>query len=161
MEEILKKISSYNIFNFLLPGTIFAFAAEVLTDFSVVQDDLLIALFLYYFFGLIISRVGSIVVESGLKKVGFLEFAEYPDFVHASQKDATLVTLSEVNNTLRTMCSLMLFIPGVVFYEKLIRTWPGLTELAQYIMFALLLLLFVLSYRKQTKYITKRIEANK
>ena len=67
MKEIINKLSSYNLFNYLLPGTVFVALTEAFTSFPFAQDDLLIALFLYYFIGLIISRIGSLFVEPFLR----------------------------------------------------------------------------------------------
>lgn len=161
MQEILQKISSYNIFNYLLPGTIFAFATEAFTDITVVQSDLLIGLFLYYFIGLVISRVGSLIVGEVLKYFGFIRFSDYKDYVLAASTDETLPALSEVNNTLRTMCSLFLFIPAIIAYEKLAQSYPTFAQIAPYVILILIFVLFLFSYRKQTRYIRKRVNAHK
>lgn len=67
MDGLLDKISSYNIFNYLLPCSIFAVVADALTSFHVLQEDIVIGLFLYYFIGLVVSRVGSLVIEPSLR----------------------------------------------------------------------------------------------
>jgi hypothetical protein len=87
MKEILEKISSYNLFNYLLPGTVFVFVLAKISEHNFIQKDLLIGAFLYYFIGLIISRIGSVIIEPLLKKWNFLKFAEYSDFVIYSKKD--------------------------------------------------------------------------
>ena len=73
MEDIVKsissKISSYNIFNNLLPGIIFCVTITKLTRFSMVVDGILEQLFIWYFFGIVISRIGSVFVEWLLKKI--------------------------------------------------------------------------------------------
>ena len=75
MEEIVKsisdKISSYNIFNNLFPGIIFCSVLTNATRFSLATDNILEQLFIWYFTGMIISRIGSIFVESSLKKIKF------------------------------------------------------------------------------------------
>src|SRR5436190_18350950 len=98
MKELLDKISSYNLFNYLLPGVLFAALADIVTSYKFVQPDLLVGAFVYYFFGLVISRLGSLVIEPLLKALSFLHFASYEDFIAVSQKDAKLEVLSEVNN---------------------------------------------------------------
>ena len=45
MDGLLDKISSYNIFNYLLPGSIFAVVADALTSFRVLQEDIVVGLF--------------------------------------------------------------------------------------------------------------------
>jgi len=99
MNAILNKISSYNLFNYLFPGIVFVALSKEFTEYSFVQQDLLIAAFLYYFIGLVISRFGSLVIEHFLKRLHFLDFADYKDFVAISKKDEKLEVLSEANNT--------------------------------------------------------------
>ena len=80
MKEFIDKISSYNIFNYLLPGILFVGLGKEITSFSLVQSNLLIGLFLYYFIGLIISRLGSLTLEPLLKWIKFVKFAPYEDY---------------------------------------------------------------------------------
>lgn len=60
MSELIQKLSSYNLFNYLLPGIVFSVLLEQMTSYSIVQKDLFVNPFLFYFIGLCISRVGSI-----------------------------------------------------------------------------------------------------
>ena len=63
MKEILDKLSSYNLFNYLLPGVLFVVIASKVTRYGFIQDDIVIGVFLYYFIGMVISRFGSLVIE--------------------------------------------------------------------------------------------------
>ena len=110
IKDVLEKVSSYNIFNYLFPGILFVFIAKALIGLNLIQDNVLIGVFLYYFIGMIISRIGSIFIEPFLKKVKFLKFAEYKDFVIASAKDSKIELLSEVNNTYRTILSMLVLL---------------------------------------------------
>ena len=80
MNALLSKLSSYNLFNYLFPGIIFVILAEGVTDYSLIQEDIAIGAFLYYFIGLVVSRFGSLMIEPFLKKVSFLRFADYKNF---------------------------------------------------------------------------------
>jgi hypothetical protein len=160
IKDILEKISSYNIFNYLFPGILFVFIANGLIGYNLIQENVLIGIFLYYFIGMVISRVGSIFIEPFLKKINFLKFADYKDFVLASKKDSKIELLSEVNNTYRTLLSmfLLLSLSKLYLYFKLKF---GITHNVTLLLITLsLLILFLYSYRKQTNYITKRIRAN-
>lgn len=159
MQELLNKLSSYNIFNYLLPGVVFvALAPSVSGDFFA-QENLLVAAFLYYFIGLVVSRFGSLVVEPVLKRVGFLKFADYDAFVSASGRDAKIEMLSEVNNTYRTFCAMFVLLLVLRLYRKLASTLPGLHEWDVVILLVASFVMFLFSYRKQTDYITKRVKA--
>jgi hypothetical protein len=160
MNELLSKISSYHLFNYLLPGSLFAVVATELTHRQFVQQNLVLGLFVYYFYGLIISRVGSLFVEPFLKWVRFLKFANYRDFVAACKKDPKIDELSETNNMYRTLCTLLItltLLQGIVLLEL---RYPQLKRAELPILIAVVFGLLLFSYKKQTGYITKRVKAN-
>ena len=159
MNELFNKLSSYNIFNYLLPGILFAIFAGEIIHYPLVQRDILTGAFLYYFLGLVVSRFGSLTIEPILKWLRFVKFADYKDFVLVSQKDPKLDVLSEVNNTYRTLAALFSLLLLLKLYMKLEARFPGLKDWDITIMAGLLLIMFLFSYRKQTAYITKRIKA--
>ncbi len=160
MNDLLAKVSSYNIFNYLLPGVLFVVFAHTITHFSFYQENVLIAAFMYYFAGMVISRIGSLIVEPALKVVGFLKSSVYADFVHASSTDEKLETLSEANNSYRTICALFVSLLALKLFEILQSMYAPLRAGSIYWLSGVLLLLFLFSYRKQTSYITKRIDAD-
>ncbi|MBW7992074.1 MAG: hypothetical protein FVQ84_18955 [Planctomycetes bacterium] len=160
MKDILSKLSSYNLFNYLLPGIIFVILANEFTNFSFIQQDIVIGLFLYYFIGLVISRFGSLLIEPILRYLSFLKFLSYKDYVVASKKDEKIELFLEVNNTYRTLSSLFILLPLLKLYEKIQGRFLVLQKWDSIILVLLLLVLFLFSYRKQTHYITKRIETN-
>jgi hypothetical protein len=116
----------------------------------------MIEAFLAYFLGLVISRVSSIIIEPLLKKIKFVKFAEYKDFVLASESDKKIELLSESNNMYRVFISLFFVLIIIILYEIFLQDiFVGYTS---YIVMIGLLILFLFSYRKQTSYITQRIE---
>ncbi len=159
MKELLDKISSYNLFNYLLPGILFVAILNTFTTYSFPLDNLVVGAFEFYFIGLVVSRFGSLFIEPVLKKVSFLKFANYSDFVSASQKDSKIEILSEVNNMYRTLSSLLILLILLKLFEWIEFKLPVLKEWNLHILIAFLLVLFLCSYRKQTEYITKRIKA--
>lgn len=160
MKEIIDKITSYNLFNYLLPGILFAVVAEKLTPFSFVQENIIIGAFVYYFIGLVISRFGSLIIEPFLKKITFLKFAPYSDFVSASKNDLKLEVLSEANNMYRTFSALFILLLLLKFYSLIQFKFTAIEAYNPYILIILLLVMFLCAYRKQTKYITNRIKSN-
>lgn len=161
MKEILDKVTSYNLFNYLLPGTLFVVILDKFTQYSFTQDNLIIAAFVYYFAGLIISRIGSLVIEPILKKLDFVEFAEYKDFVIASKSDSKLEHLSEANNMYRTFISMFVLLFLFKLYELFSYYSIFLMIHKDFILILVLLIMFAFSYRKQTSYIKARIESHK
>jgi len=160
MNELLGKISSYHLFNYLLPGCLFAIVATKFTHHEFTQPNLVLGLFLYYFYGLVISRIGSLVFEPFLRWVKFVTFADYGEFVAACKADSKIDELSEVNNMYRTLCSLLVVLVLLSAYFPIEDKWPGMRQFELPASILILLAIFLLSYRKQTAYITKRVKAN-
>lgn len=160
MDDFLKKITQYQVFNFLLPGVVFAAAVTEFTSIDLVTDNLLIGFFVYYFMGLIISRLGSIVIAPLLRKTKILKFAKYDDYLKAAEKDPKIDTLSQDNNTYRTLIAATLAFVTVYAVDK------GLLELKTrvsgevfIVVFSICLTaLFVMAYKKQTDFIVRRVK---
>lgn len=161
MTDLLQKISSYNLFNYLLPGILFSVALEKFGLVTFAHENLLIEAFIFYFIGLSISRFGSLITEPILKKIKFLKFAPYKDFVSASKKDAQIEIFSEANNTYRTLTSMLILLILFKAYSKLELALPELEAWRLWILLVLLLVMFLYSYKKQTDYISKRINISK
>ena len=161
LKELIEKITSYNLFTNLFPGVIFCLFSGKISSIDLLQKDIIVGVFVYYFIGLIISRVGSIIVEPILRKTRIALFCDYKDFIKASKNDPKLETLSETNNTFRNLISTILCLSILALFSILIKKLP-IIENYKYIVLALfMLLILVFSYRKQTKYICKRVDVNK
>lgn len=161
MNEIFKKLSSYNIFNYLLPGIIFAIFVQRLSNYKLIQDDIIIGAFLYYFLGLIISRIGSLIVEPFLRWIKFLKLLEYNDYIIASRSDSKLEILSEQNNMHRTFISMLILLILLEMYRSIRSSYVLLMGWDKYLLIILLIVLFLGAYKKQTIYISRRINLNK
>lgn len=161
MEKVIDKISTYNLFNYLLPGVLFVVLAKSFFFVDLTQGDIVLDVFIYYFVGLVISRFGSLVIETLLKAVKFLKFAKHEDFVTASKNDPKLEVLSQENNMYRTFIAMfvILLLSKLYFHIRII--YPLLQKWDFYILIFLLLVMFLYSYRKQTAYIFKRINHTK
>ena len=157
-KEILDKLSSYNLFNNLLPGTLFVYIVSKLTNFNLLMENNLIGAFFYYFIGIVISRLGTLIVEPVLKKIRFIKFTDYKDYIVVSKKDGKIDILSEQNNMFRTIISLFVFVLLSMLYDKITICFciPVKATLTGLVIG--LLILFLFSYRKQTNYIRKRID---
>ncbi|MDH5445987.1 MAG: hypothetical protein OEY52_10540 [Gammaproteobacteria bacterium] len=161
MEELLKKISSYNLFNYLFPGILFSVFVDNYTKYTLRHDDIFTSLFIFYFVGLVISRFGSLFIEPAFIKLRLIQYAGYKEFLSAEKEDKKIGVLLEQNNVYRTICSMLVLMFIVIGYEKL-SIWLEISIISTKHMFGIVLLvMFVFSYRKQTRYIKSRIERNK
>ncbi len=158
MDELVKKIDSYHLFNYLVPGVV---ATECILWLLNVRVDLnaFSGFFVFYFVGLVISRIGSIIVEPILRATGVVRFKPYGDYLKASKKDDRLELMSQENNAYRTYVAMCVTIVPVFVYACAKHTNHHLT--AHVVPLAIILagitMLMVLAYRKQTGFVTKRI----
>lgn len=158
MKDILEKISSYNLFNYLLPGVIFSVLGQRLGIIGLPKADVIVLAFLYYFIGMIVSRVGSLIMEPVFKKLKIVSYSSYADYLQASEKDLKMTTMVEVNNTYRTLAATFLaLVVGLVITvaaDKLSLS----VETREYWLSGGLFVLFVYSFRKQSAFIESRIQ---
>jgi len=160
MKEIIDKISSYNLFNYLFPGIIYVVLLKELTDYDLIQENNFIGAFLYYFIGLVISRFGSLVIGEILKskKLKFIKFTDYPEYIFASDKDNKIELFSEVNNMYRTIISMLVLLLIGKGYQSLNDYFQFSTNTSFTLLIISLLILFIFSYKKQTGFVVKRVE---
>jgi hypothetical protein len=157
LSEFLDKITSYNLFNYLLPGAVFAYFAESRLEIKLVPDDLVTAAFVYYFLGVVVSRFGSLVLQPLLKKLRVLKSEPYTAFLSASEKDAKIEVLLEAANMYRTLLSAMTILLLLAAYLKIEAIYPYLTHWRGPIGGCALTFIFLFAYKKQTDYIISRI----
>jgi hypothetical protein len=161
MSDVLSKLSSYDLFNNLFPGVIFAALSGKVTSYSFLQQDIVIGLFVYYFIGLIISRFGSLVIEPILKKIKFVKFEPHEDYLSACKKDKKIDLLSEKNNSYRTLCSMFALLLLLKVYDWFAGFYPILSKYAIVILIFVLFIVFLCAYKKQTEFVVQRIKANR
>lgn len=161
MENLIAKLSSYNLFNNLFPGVMFVAISEKMTSYSFLQKDIVIGFFVYYFIGLVISRFGSLVIEPLLKKVKFLKFVDYQDYKSACKNDTKIELLSEINNSYRAISSMLALLLILKFCEWIMSFIPLLKKYGIVILVFVLFVVFLYSYRKQTEYVVKSVNSAK
>ncbi|MDD4591236.1 MAG: hypothetical protein PHG06_12550 [Parabacteroides sp.] len=159
MSSILEKLDSYQILTNLLPGAFFGLTLKFFYEITLPTENIGEDIVAYYFMGLIINRTGSLVVEPVLKKLRFITYAPYPDFTKAAKLDSKIDTLSEMNNYTRSLLTCVLLLPVMRILQVLSLKWAWFTSNWEWSAVALLVVLLLFSYRKQTNYVRKRIEA--
>lgn len=155
MEALLKIIKSYSIFTTLYPGYLFVvFCEENIQNYIIAlhEKSIFLGVCVCYFIGTLINRIGSLVVEKILQKINFLNFAEYGDFIEAANKDEKIDVLSQTNNMYRSMVAVFLVL-------IIMRVLPiDVLEFIEKWFVCILFVVFLLSYRKQTEYVVKRVK---
>ena len=159
--EILNKISQYNLFNYLLPGVIFCVLIKEYWDLDLAGSNLLVAAFIYYFLGMCVSRIGSLIVEPTLKRVGYVEFSDYSDFLNAETQDPKIQELLTTANFYRSIlgCLFSFLLLSVGLW--LVATQHISADTLFMITMALIICLVLAGYRKQVSYIRRRVNFRK
>ena len=154
------KISSYNLLNYFLPGALLCIILKYIVGYNLLVGNDFENILIFYFVGMIISRVGSLIVEEILRQIKFLHFATYTDFVKAEQADLSkkLTTLSDVNNSFRSYTAVFLIsivakICRILSYSRCICS-----DIFSLLGLFSLFILFLFAYRKQTSLVCKRVE---
>ena len=62
LEKLLEKIDSYNIFTNIIPGAVLVKLLSLLDLYIVQVDGIVATIIIYYFFGVLAGRIGSLVV---------------------------------------------------------------------------------------------------
>jgi hypothetical protein len=161
IESLVDKISAYNIFNYLVPGAAFAVAFVYVSPVTLFSGNVIIDVVVVYIIGMILSRVGSLVIEPLFKWLRIVKYGDYEDFLAAEKKDSKLITLLQESNTYRTMTAVFLVLILVKIGMLLLRSYPSLGLYFDWLLPIGLLALFALSFRKQSTHIRKRVNSAK
>ena len=162
MEHFFNKLENYNILNYILPAIVFDIGCRYYINIKLIPtDNIFISIFIYYFLGLVISRIGSLIIKPLLWKLKILNrkySSECTDFYNAEEKDAKIKILFTDYNMYRNfIATFFLLLVSKFVYE--IKNWLNITSTIIYtILFILLIVLFIMYYKKQLEYIHNRIE---
>lgn len=165
MTTLIRKLSSYNILNNLLPGILFIFFWDRMfpqAQFALNKEAYIENAFIYYFFGMVISRIGSTIIEEIYKKIKFIKYSEYTDYVNAEKLDSKLSILVETNNLYRTSTAIFFTLciaktVLIIYNNSICSALEQIFDDSLLMAMLSLFILFSFSFRKQTNYITQRV----
>ena len=153
MNEILEKPSPYNIFNYLFPGAVFSILADRLGVLDS-PDDIVEQILWYYFAGMVIRRVGSVILEPILRRASFVKYSDYDKYLSACASDPKLEVMVEVSNTCRTLFTafaillLSVLLNGIAEVTGIPLPWCTSATLCAVSVF----------FKKQSDYVAKRVD---
>ena len=101
------------------------------------------------------------IVKPILKRCRFIHEVPYSDYAKAAKVDSKIDVLSEANNYFRALLTscLLLIVIAILQISVCNIKWFSLNW--KWLSLIFLSLLFLFAYKKQTKFICKRIEAVK
>ena len=154
MEKIIEKIEIYHFINYLLPGTIFVAILNKIFENNFFDSNIVIVVIEYYFIGLILSRIGSVLLQPIFKKTKIIKYADYNKYIKASKEDDKLEILQREANQYRTYIATFIILAIVQSYICIEN--KNFTIIL--VLFVGLAILFTLAYKKQIKFIVDRVE---
>jgi len=122
LNTVIAKLGSYHILANLIPGTFFGFALEFLFGITLPLGSIGEHIIAYYFIGLIIGRVSSLVTKriftrkKGTAKAiptQFIEYTPYPEYIKAEASDPKITSLSDMNECYRALLTSIWMLPIV------------------------------------------------
>ena len=148
MGKFIEKLDSYELMTSLLPGAFFYISLKIFCGIEFPIENVVEEIVVYYFLGLIINRIGSIIVKPFLLKINVIKEISYDEYVSAEKKDCKIKVLMETCNYYRSMLTgcLLLLIMKCVFWCPLDTSW--FQENWKGIILLGLITLFLAAYRK-------------
>ena len=172
--DILDKLDTYEVFTNLLPGIFFGILFEFLFHIKIpsgvissgVPADGVIgalgAIAIYYFLGVLIGGISSIVTQPTLLMLKFVTYASHSDFITAEKNDEKVRILIEKSDFYCSLLTAVLLIFSMKLVIVVKEHWTPISE--QWMWFVLMLVFFVLlfTYQLQNSLLQNRIKiANK
>lgn len=161
ISPLLERISRYNIFNYLIPGSALVLIFKYYIGYTIPTMELYEAMLLYYLVGLVNSRIGSLVLRPLLTRIKPFQVKPYGEYLEAERKDPKIQDLMIDNNMYRSFVSVFListigYLCGLVNCSS-ISSCSVTPHLARLLGLLLLCVLFICAYRRQTRFIADRI----
>lgn len=162
MANALSKISAYELFTIFFPGVLTVGYALWVLDIKISDNGIFQYVFMFcaaYLCGIVISRLGSILVQPLAKKMGFIDWSD--GYYIAEKHDGKISILQKDLNMYRSLVIASLIAIVLAIYSVLCGNMDE--DMYMFLVISLLFLLVVSlsSYRRQSKYITERINAVK
>lgn len=157
MSDFLKtlsdKLSSYSLFNFIFPGLLFLGLIKYVGKKDIIFDEnIWWFLLAAYSCGMVISRIGSLIVEELFKKLGWIKKYDVQKYSESLKHNAMTGILLEICNTYRTLCAMWFVLFVLTMFADL-----DICRCKLLFMEAIFTILFAFSFVKQYNYFTENI----
>lgn len=166
MTDLIKTIPIYNILTNLIPGTVLALLLNWFCGidlFSLTDNGWFLAI-MFYFIGVVNNRIGSLLLTKSRYAFGNAVKHDYKEYVRAEQKDwkegiNKLQELERMAVEYRSYAAIFF----ILILGKIYSYIPSVINLnvevqKEWLIVIGVFILFICSLRKQTRFISKRIE---
>ncbi len=160
--ENLIKISAYEWFNHFFPGVLFIsyliWSQNLYLNPANIADGVILFCDIY-FVGLVISRLGSLIVQPIAKRIKLIEWST--GYYEAEKNDPKLKTLLKDFNLFRNVIATDLLCIFVTTYQIIVGQIERSVAISTIVVEIVILVIFLASYQHQSKYIINRINNSK
>jgi hypothetical protein len=149
VKNIIDKLSSYNLFNYLFPGFVFAFVLKESTGILPCLEFTIESVVIMYFSGLIISRVGSLIIEGILLKRSVIKEIDTRKLCDIIKDNPKLEIFYEAMNMYRTLAAVSLLLSILTILDMVINLSLNFTGIGCCLLEILIFILFTFAFYKQ------------
>ena len=149
INSLFNKLSAYQLLSLMLPGASllgtlkFIFAIDIKVD-----ENIWWFLLSSYVVGIILSRIGSLLIEEVFKKMGFIKGYNVGNYIAKRKEDDMVETLLSFANLYRSFCALSI----LMIIVTMVKGYGFCDYWHYFLLEVLLLLLFAFSFCKQYNY---------
>ena len=153
MSELLSKISSYNLYNYLLVGFVYNMLLCHYTQLGYVDESILKTLIVCYVMGLFIAKLASLFLEPLLIRLHwnnkkFLKWRNKNEYLEASFKDAKIPILLEEANVCRNIAMAIFVFFICLLYDKYVSIYISMI-VAECLFYVIAFFICIFSYKKK------------
>lgn len=157
MEDILKKISKYDILVYLAPGCLMVAIPKAFCDVNLLLDNLVIDCIIIYSYGIVCEIVGS-AVFSLLDKMKIIDFVEYDDFIRINKDKNKIGIISRKVSIYKSIVGAIFCSIIICYYCKFIKILDQ-GNIAILVTGFIAIWIIIDGVKKQISYIKKRMKA--
>ena len=149
INSLFNKLSAYQLLSLMLPGArMLGIMKFIFTIDIKVDENIWWFLLASYVVGIIISRIGSLLIEEVFKKIGFIKGFNVANYIAKRKEDDMVETILSFANLYRSYCALSI----VLIIVTIVKGYGFCEYWLYYLLEFLLLLLFSFSFCKQYYY---------
>ena len=149
INSLFNKLSAYQLLSLMLPGASLLGTLKFIFTIDIkVNENIWWFLLASYVVGIILSRIGSLLIEEVFKKMGFIKGYNVGNYIAKRKEDDMVETLLSFANLYRSLCALSI----VLIIVTMVKGYGFCDYWHYFLLEVLLLLLFTFSFCKQYNY---------
>jgi hypothetical protein len=149
IKNIIDKLSSYNLFNYLFPGFLFVILLKATTRYFDCLELDFSTVVVIYFLGLVISRVGSLLIEELLMRGSIITKIDTKTLFEKYQNNIKLEIIVEAMNMYRTLAAMSIILSLLTILDMIICRSFTINGIIYSLLELLVFILFTFAFKKQ------------